>query len=160
LTNFRRRGVKIFLPPKSKDYDLVDNEAVKRLYRDANPDVVIHLAAVVGGIGSNRANPGSFFYKNLVMGVQMMEQGRVHEIEKFVAIGTVCAYPQYTPVPFKEENLWAGYPEQTNAPYGLAKKYFWFRQRLIENNTVSMQFTFCLSIYTTLSIILIYHHPM
>jgi len=94
-------------------------ESVKRVYQDAKPDIVIHLAAKVGGIG---ANPGKFFYDNLMMGVQMMEVGRQVGIEKFVAIGTICAYPKFTPVPFKEENLWDGYPEETNAPYGLAKK--------------------------------------
>jgi len=108
--------------PRSKDYDLVEMEAVKRLYKDAKPDIVIHLAARVGGIGANRANPGKFFYDNLMMGVQLMEVGRQVGIEKFVAIGTVCAYPKFTPVPFKEEDLWDGYPEETNAPYGLAKK--------------------------------------
>ncbi|MBT9175632.1 MAG: GDP-L-fucose synthase [candidate division WS2 bacterium] len=97
-------------------------EAVKRLYKDAKPDIVIHLAARVGGIGANRSNPGKFFYDNLMMGVQMMEVGRQVGIEKFVAIGTICAYPKFTPVPFKEEDLWNGYPEETNAPYGLAKK--------------------------------------
>jgi GDP-L-fucose synthase len=97
-------------------------EAVRRVYRDAKPDIVIHLAAVVGGIGANRANPGKFFYDNLMMGIQMMEVGRQVGLEKFVAIGTICAYPKLTPLPFKEENLWNGYPEETNAPYGLAKK--------------------------------------
>lgn len=107
---------------RSRDYNLVDTEAVIRLYRDSKPDVVIHLAAVVGGIGANRENPGKFFYDNLMMGVQMIEWGRLSGIEKFVAVGTVCAYPKFTPVPFKEEDLWNGYPEETNAPYGLAKK--------------------------------------
>jgi len=97
-------------------------EAVKRVYQDSRPDMVIHLAGRGGGIGANRANPGKFFYDNLLMGVQMMEVGRQSGIEKFVALGTVCAYPKYTPVPFKEKNLWSGYPEETNAPYGLAKK--------------------------------------
>jgi GDP-L-fucose synthase len=108
--------------PRSRAYNLVDNQAVKRLYQDAKPDIVIHLAAVVGGIGANRENPGKFFYDNLMMGVQMMEQGRKAGIEKFVAMGTICAYPKFAPVPFKEEYLWNGYPEETNAPYGLAKK--------------------------------------
>jgi len=107
---------------RSKDYDLVDNDAVKAFYTDCKPEVVIHLAGRVGGIGANQANPGKFFYDNLMMGVQLMEQARLFEIEKFVAIGTICAYPKFTPVPFKEENLWNGYPEETNAPYGLAKK--------------------------------------
>src|SRR5262245_17769018 len=108
--------------PRRKDYDLVENEDVKRLYDDSQPDLVIHLAAEVGGIGANRANPGRFFYNNLVMGVQMIEHARRRGVGKFVAIGTICAYPKYTPVPFKEEDLWNGYPEETNAPYGLAKK--------------------------------------
>ncbi len=111
----------IFIP-RSKDYDLTDMETVKRLYREANPDIVIHLAASVGGIGANQINPGLFFYKNLMMGLLVMEYGRLHHIEKCVMLGTVCAYPKYTPVPFREEDLWNGYPEETNAPYGLAKK--------------------------------------
>ncbi|MBM4350119.1 MAG: GDP-L-fucose synthase [Deltaproteobacteria bacterium] len=108
--------------PRSRDYNLVEMDAVKRLYQDAHPDLVIHLAARIGGIGANRANPGKFFYENLMMGVQMMEVGRQVGIEKFVAIGTICAYPKFTPVPFLEEDLWNGFPEETNAPYGLAKK--------------------------------------
>jgi GDP-L-fucose synthase len=115
-------GCKDIFVPRSEDYDFVENEAVKKLYRDFSPQIVIHLAARVGGIGANRANPGRFFYENLMMGVQLMEQGRLHGVEKFVAIGTICAYPKFTPVPFKEDNLWDGYPEETNAPYGLAKK--------------------------------------
>ena len=107
---------------RSKDYDLVDNGAVKDFYTDVRPHIVIHLAGRVGGIGANQANPGRFFYDNLMMGVQLMEQGRLAGLEKFVAIGTICAYPKFTPVPFKEEDLWSGYPEETNAPYGLAKK--------------------------------------
>ncbi len=122
VKKLQERGCKNIFIPKSKDYDLVEMEAVRRLYRDAKPDIVIHLAARVGGIGANRANPGKFFYDNLMMGVQMMEVGRQVGIEKFVALGTICAYPKFTPVPFKEENLWNGYPEETNAPYGLAKK--------------------------------------
>lgn len=122
VEKLQQRGCRNIFIPRSRDYDLVQMEAVKRLYRDAKPDIVIHLAARVGGIGANRANPGKFFYDNLMMGVQMMEAGRQAGIEKFVAIGTVCAYPKFTPVPFKEENLWDGYPEETNAPYGLAKK--------------------------------------
>ncbi len=118
----RELGCQNIFVPRSRDYNLVDTEAVNRLYLDSKPDVVIHLAAVVGGIGANRENPGKFFYDNLMMGVQMIEQGRLSGIEKFVVIGTVCAYPKFTPVPFKEEDLWDGYPEETNAPYGLAKK--------------------------------------
>ncbi len=122
VEKLRERVCKDIFVPESKDYDLVEMEAVKRLYKDSKPDVVIHLAARVGGIGANRANPGKFFYDNLMMGIQLMEVGRQVGIEKFVAIGTICAYPKFTPVPFKEENLWNGYPEETNAPYGLAKK--------------------------------------
>ncbi len=122
VEKLRERGCKGIFVPRSKDYDLVEMGAVKRLYRDATPNIVIHLAARVGGIGANRANPGKFFYDNLMMGVQMMEMGRQVGLEKFVAVGTVCAYPKFTPVPFKENDLWNGYPEETNAPYGLAKK--------------------------------------
>jgi GDP-L-fucose synthase len=112
-------------------------EAVERLYRDSKPEIVIHLAARVGGIGANRANPGKFFYDNLMMGVQMMDAGRRVGIEKFVAIGTVCSYPKFTPVPFKEEDLWNGYPEETNAPYGLAKKML-----LVQSQAYRQQYGF------------------
>jgi len=108
--------------PRAQDYDLVQPENVKRLLADTNPDLVIHLAAIVGGIGHNQKNPGRFFYDNLMMGTQLIEQSRRQGVRKFVAIGTVCAYPKYTPTPFKEDDLWNGYPEETNAPYGLAKK--------------------------------------
>jgi GDP-L-fucose synthase len=118
----KKEGCQQIFVPRKNQYNLVEMEACKRVYQDARPDIVIHLAAVVGGIGANQQNPGKFFYENLMMGVQMMEQGRVFGIEKFVAIGTICCYPKYTPVPFKEEDLWDGYPEETNAPYGLAKK--------------------------------------
>jgi len=122
VEKLKEKGCKNIFVPRSKDYDLVQMEAVKRVYQDAKPDIVIHLAAKVGGIGANRTNPGKFFYDNLMMGVQMMEIGRQVGIEKFVTVGTICSYPKFTPVPFKEENLWNGYPEETNAPYGLAKK--------------------------------------
>lgn len=108
--------------PRSSEYDLRHTDAIKRLMRDARPQVIVHLAAVVGGIGANRENPGRFFYENLIMGVELMEQARRSGVEKFVAVGTVCAYPKFTPVPFREDDLWQGYPEETNAPYGLAKK--------------------------------------
>ncbi len=122
VEKLRARGCRDIVVPRSQDYDLVQMEAVARLYRDARPDMVIHLAARVGGIGANRANPGTFFYDNLMMGVQMMEEGRRHGLDKFVAVATICAYPKFCPVPFKEEDLWNGYPEETNASYGLAKK--------------------------------------
>ena len=116
-----RRGREIFAP-RSRDYDLRDNAAVIRLFRDTGPHIVIHLAAIVGGIGANRERPAEFFYDNLIMGAQLMEQARLFGVQKFVAIGTVCAYPKFTAVPFRENNLWDGYPEETNAAYGLAKK--------------------------------------
>ena len=122
LDGLRRRGCENILVPKIEDYDLTGLEDISRMYDDMSPDIVIHLAAVVGGIGANLEHPGKFFYENLMMGVQLIEQGRQRDIEKFVAIGTICAYPKFTPVPFKEDNLWCGYPEETNAPYGLAKK--------------------------------------
>ncbi|MFA5865486.1 MAG: GDP-L-fucose synthase [Phycisphaerae bacterium] len=117
-----RRGCRNVLIPTIENYDLVKLADIQRMYDDLKPDIVIHLAAVVGGIGANRDHPGEFFYKNLMMGVQLIEEARLRRIEKFVAIGTVCAYPKFTPVPFKEDDLWNGYPEETNAPYGLAKK--------------------------------------
>jgi GDP-L-fucose synthase len=115
-------GCRDIVVPRSRDYNLVDEDAVRRLYREARPEVVLHLAAHVGGIGANRAHPGRFFYDNLMMGAQMMEYARRHDVEKFVGIGTVCCYPKHTPVPFREDDLWDGYPEETNAPYGMAKK--------------------------------------
>lgn len=122
VEKLHRRGVEHLFIPRSKEYNLVKAEDVRRLYDDAKPDLIIHLAAVVGGIGANRANPGKYFYENLMMGVQLIEEGRLRGLKKFVATGTICAYPKFTPVPFKEEDLWNGYPEETNAPYGLAKK--------------------------------------
>ncbi|MEE9542395.1 MAG: GDP-L-fucose synthase [Thermodesulfobacteriota bacterium] len=122
VEGLERRGCKDIFVVRSKDYNLVEMEDVKRLYRDAKPDMVIHLAASVGGIGANKENPGRFFYENLMMGVQLIEAGRQAGVDKIVALGTICSYPKFTPVPFKEEDLWNGYPEETNAPYGLAKK--------------------------------------
>jgi GDP-L-fucose synthase len=113
--------VAVFVP-RSADYNLVEGADIKRLLAETRPDLVIHLAAVVGGIGANQKNPGRFFYENLMMGVQLIEQARLHQVRKFVAVGTVCAYPKFTPTPFREADLWNGYPEETNAPYGLAKK--------------------------------------
>lgn len=117
----RAAGADVFVPRKA-DYDLVHGENVRRLYRDARPAIVIHCAAVVGGIGANRAHPGSFFRDNLMMGVQVMDEAYRAGVEKFVAVGTICAYPKFSRVPFREDDLWEGYPEETNAPYGLAKK--------------------------------------
>jgi GDP-L-fucose synthase len=108
--------------PRSRDYDLRQREAILQLLADARPDIVLHLAARVGGIGANREHPADFFYDNLMMGVQLLHESWQAGVEKFVALGTVCAYPKYTPVPFREDDLWSGYPEETNAPYGMAKK--------------------------------------
>ena len=113
--------VEIFVP-RSREYDLIEKRDIERMLDDSRPDLVIHLAAVVGGIGHNKKNPGKFFYDNLMMGVQLIEQSRLRGVKKFLAAGTVCAYPKFTPVPFKEDDIWNGYPEETNAPYGLAKK--------------------------------------
>ena len=118
----RARGCGDIYVVRKSEYDLVRGADVDRLYRDARPDVVIHLAAVVGGIGANRENPGRYFYENLMMGAQLIEGARLSGVEKFVQVGTICAYPKFTPLPFNEEHLWDGYPEETNAPYGIAKK--------------------------------------
>jgi GDP-L-fucose synthase len=118
----RERGCENVFVPRSKDYDLRDQQKIISLYEKTRPEIVIHLAAVVGGIGANQANPGNFFYDNAIMGIQLMEYARQFGVAKFVAIGTVCSYPKFTPIPFKEEDLWNGYPEETNAPYGIAKK--------------------------------------
>jgi GDP-L-fucose synthase len=123
--------------PRSSDYNLIEAADVKRLFADTHPDLVIHLAAVVGGIGANQKNPGKFFYENLMMGVQLIEQARLHGVGKFVAAGTVCAYPKFTPTPFREDDLWNGYPEETNAPYGLAKKMM-----LVQSQSYRQQYGF------------------
>lgn len=122
IKRLQNSGCAEIFVPRSADYDLRQLDAVEQLYTDARPDVVIHMAARVGGIGANREKPGEFFYDNLLMGVYTMEIGRQRGLGKFVSIGTVCAYPKFTPVPFREDDLWIGYPEETNAPYGLAKK--------------------------------------
>jgi GDP-L-fucose synthase len=122
IDGLQKRGCKNILVPKIEDYNLINLPDVIRMYDDMKPDIVIHLAAVVGGIGANRRHPGKFFYENLMMGVHLIEQARLRNLEKLVALGTVCSYPKFTPVPFKEDDLWNGYPEETNAPYGLAKK--------------------------------------
>ncbi len=122
VERLRQAGAAVVFVPRSSDYDLRTREGVARAIDDGRPDLVIHLAAVVGGIGANRANPGRFFYENAIMGIQLLEAARLAGVAKFVTIGTVCAYPKFTPVPFREDDLWSGYPEETNAPYGLAKK--------------------------------------
>jgi len=122
VQKLQERGAAEVFVPRSADYDLVQPEAVRQLLADARPDLVIHLAARVGGIGANRAAPAEFFYDNLMMGAQLFHESWKTAVAKFVAIGTVCAYPKFTPVPFHEDDLWDGYPEETNAPYGLAKK--------------------------------------
>jgi GDP-L-fucose synthase len=137
VEKLRERGCREIFVPRRSEYDLVNMEAIKRLYRDTRPDIVIHLAARVGGIGANRANAGKFFYDNAMMGIQLIEQGRLFGLEKFVALGTVCAYPKFSPVPFREETLWDGYPEETNAPYGLAKKML-----LVQSQAYRQQYGF------------------
>ena len=118
----RSRGYQNLFVPRRKDFDLTGEADVQRLYREYHPDVVMHLAAEVGGIGANRDNPGRFFFANLAMGLHLIEQARINAIKKFLQVGTICAYPKFTPVPFRESELWNGYPEETNAPYGIAKK--------------------------------------
>ncbi len=137
VRTFKERGCKGIVVPRRSQYDLTQEANVEQLYRDARPQVVIHLAAVVGGIGANRANPGRFVYENLIMGAMLMEYARRAGVEKFVGIGTICAYPKFTPVPFKEEDLWNGYPEETNAPYGLAKKML-----LVQGQAYRQQYSF------------------
>lgn len=122
VAGLRREGCREVFVPRRRDYDLRELQAVRRMLADASPDIVIHAAGVVGGIGANRAHPAEFFYDNLMMGVQLLHESWKAGVTKFVAIGTICAYPKFTPVPFREEDLWNGYPEETNAPYGLAKK--------------------------------------
>ncbi len=118
----REAGCRQLFLPRSAQYDLRTEDGVSRLFADTRPDIFIHLAAVVGGIGANREHPGKFFYDNAAMGLQTIEWARRNAIEKFVCLGTVCSYPKFTPVPFREDAIWDGYPEETNAPYGLAKK--------------------------------------
>ncbi|MBI4309752.1 MAG: GDP-L-fucose synthase [Candidatus Omnitrophica bacterium] len=133
----KRKGCRAVFVPRAREYDLRKESAIKRLLRHTKPDMVIHLAAVVGGIGANRENPGRFFYDNLIMGAQLMEQARLFKVSKVVAIGTICAYPKFCPVPFKEDDLWQGYPEETNAPYGLAKKML-----LVQSQSYRQQYGF------------------
>jgi GDP-L-fucose synthase len=134
---FRNHGHENITIADLPDYNLIELGDVRRLYEETRPDIVVHLAAKVGGIGFNRENPGSLFYDNIMMGVQLIHEGYIHKIDKFVALGTICAYPKFTPVPFKEEDLWNGYPEETNAPYGLAKKMM-----LVQSQAYRQQYGF------------------
>jgi GDP-L-fucose synthase len=137
LINKREVPKENIFVPKIEDYDLRKESDVKRMFSDFKADIVIHLAAKVGGIGLNREKPGELFYDNMMMGVQLMEHARLNNVGKFVALGTICCYPKFTPVPFKEENLWQGYPEETNAPYGLAKKML-----LVQSTAYRQQYGF------------------
>src|SRR5438552_9153290 len=137
VEKLRQRCAHEVFAPTREQYDLRVAAAVQQMYADLRPHIVIHLAAVVGGIGANRERPGEFFYDNLIMGAQLMEIARQRQIEKFVGIGTVCAYPKHTPIPFREEDLWNGYPEETNAPYGLAKKML-----LVQSQAYRQQYGF------------------
>ena len=137
VQKLHQAGCQQVFVPRSRDYNLVELKGAEKLYQDSHPDIVIHLAAHVGGIGANRENPGKFFYDNLMMGTQMIEVGRRVGLEKFVAVGTICAYPKFAPIPFKEEDLWNGYPEETNAPYGLAKKML-----LVQSQAYRQQYGF------------------
>ena len=137
LEALRARGARSVLVPRIEDFDLTQMDSIRRMYREMNPTLVIHLAARVGGIGANRENPGLFFHDNLMMGVQLFEVGRQVGLRKLVALGTICAYPKHCPVPFKEEDIWNGYPEETNAPYGLAKKML-----LVQSQAYRQQYGF------------------
>ena len=137
MHKMKEKGYKNLYIADIPEYDLVKLEDIKRMYDDSKPDIVIHLAARVGGIGFNQENPATLFYENLMMGIQILHEGYLRKIEKFVAIGTICAYPKFTPVPFKEEDLWNGYPEETNAPYGLAKKMM-----LVQSQAYRQQYGF------------------
>jgi GDP-L-fucose synthase len=137
VETLHRRGAERVFVPRQAEYDLRQKEAILQLLADARPDLIIHLAATVGGIGANRAHPAEFFYDNLMMGAQLFHEAWRARVDKFVAIGTVCAYPKYTPVPFREEDLWKGYPEETNAPYGLAKKML-----LVQSQAYRQQYGF------------------
>ena len=137
VAQLKERGATNVTTFSSHDYDLTRQTEVARMYRDQKPDIVIHLAARVGGIGANRENPGRFFYDNAIMGIEMMEQGRQNGVAKYVQVGTVCAYPKFAPIPFSEDDLWDGYPEETNAPYGLAKKML-----LVQAQAYRQQYSF------------------
>ncbi len=133
----QERGAKEIFIPTIEKYDLVQIDSIQQMYADSNPDIVIHLAAMVGGIGANMDHPADFFYGNLMMGVQLIHEAWKRGVQKFVALGTICAYPKFTPIPFKEDDLWNGYPEETNAPYGLAKKML-----LVQSQAYRQQYGF------------------
>ena len=137
VERLKTKGYKHIVAPRSKEHDLRHEEAIRRLFDATKPTMIFHLAAVVGGIGANRENPGKFFYDNAIMGIQLMELARQYGVWKFIAIGTICAYPKMTPVPFSEDELWNGYPEETNAPYGLAKKMM-----LVQSQSYRKQYGF------------------
>jgi len=137
VKKIKKLGGKDIFIPRKKEWDLRKEKMVEKLFKSNNFDLVIHAAAVVGGIGINKKNPGRFFYDNSIMGLLCMEQSRIHNVKKFVAIGTICAYPKFTSIPFKEEDLWTGYPEETNAPYGLAKKML-----LVQSQAYRKQYDF------------------
>ncbi len=137
VNKLRERGCREIFVPRKAEFDLIEEDGIRRMFDAAKPEVIIHLAAVVGGIGANRENPGKFFYDNLMMGARLMEESRRRGVEKFAAIGTICAYPKFTPVPFREDELWNGYPEETNAPYGLAKKML-----LVQSQAYRQQYGF------------------
>ncbi|MCP9493214.1 MAG: GDP-L-fucose synthase [Pyrinomonadaceae bacterium MAG19_C2-C3] len=122
IKHLEARGCRDIFVARQREFDLVRGDDVERLYAQVKPEIVIHLAAVVGGIGANRVNPGRYFYDNLMMGAQLIEGARLNNVKKFIQVGTICSYPKFTPVPFREEDIWNGYPEETNAPYGIAKK--------------------------------------
>jgi len=136
-SKLQERGAKEIFIPTIEKYDLVKIDSIKQMYADSKPDIVIHLAAMVGGIGANLAHPADFFYGNLMMGVQLIHEAWLRGVQKFVALGTICAYPKFTPIPFKEDDLWNGYPEETNAPYGLAKKML-----LVQSQAYRQQYGF------------------
>lgn len=137
VRELQEKGCKSIFVVRKKEFDLRKEEDIKKLLKETDPDLIIHLAAVVGGIGANKENPGKFFYDNLIMGTQLMEQARLAKVDKVVLIGTICSYPKFTPIPFKEEDLWNGYPEETNAPYGLAKKML-----LVQSQAYRQQYGF------------------
>ena len=122
VDRLRQLGCERVMVPRKREFDLTAMDGIEKMFAAFQPEVIFHLAAVVGGIGANKVNPGSFFYQNAIMGIQLIEAARIHRVEKTIVAGSICSYPKFTPVPFKEEDLWNGYPEETNAPYGIAKK--------------------------------------